>query len=426
MSGSHQLRTVHLMPAARKFIRAVLLSPCLLVIASGSLSAQNASTCSSSDWFAVQQIERGGRSLSPLCKGELDAAEDHRTAAEAELNALIAKSPQSADAYAAHSTLAHFYLRLGHFHSAESQMLAMLALKPTASDLQNTQSLFELLGRYPDLTISSSHPATIRSHTNDGNIFAPVTVNGSDGTYMLDTGINLSIMSESEAARLGLKPQSSITRLSDISGTKSAELQVVDVDDLIVGGTHLRHVPFLVMADTNGAFTGLPPGHRGILGIQPLLALGTLTFRPDDTLEIDGNAEPGATTAPLLFDGAMPLTQIKYRGKPLTVTFDCGATQTTLNPPFATLYSQLIRSGTQQNHDMNGLAGTTARSSVSLPHLPLTFGRKVDLAPAIILIDQTTGTSSWAAANFGYDLMQQARPFTIDFHHMLITFPTEH
>src|SRR5271170_4494435 len=71
MSGSHQLRTVHLMPAARKFIRAVLLSPCLLVIASGSLSAQNASTCSSSDWFAVQQIERGGgrsghRANSPM------------------------------------------------------------------------------------------------------------------------------------------------------------------------------------------------------------------------------------------------------------------------------------------------------------------------------------------------------------------------
>jgi hypothetical protein len=74
---------------------------------------------------------------------------------------------------------------------------------------------------------------------------------------------------------------------------------------------------------------------------------------------------------------------------------------------------------------MNGLSGTTARNSISVPDLAFTFGRRVDLAPATILTDQTTGTSIWAAANLGYDLMQQARPFTIDFQSMRILFDKE-
>jgi hypothetical protein len=52
------------------------------------------------------------------------------------------------------------------------------------------------------------------------------------------------------------------------------------------------------------------------------------------------------------------------------------------------------------------------------------FGREVDLTPAVILLDQTTGASAWAAANLGYDLMQQARPFTLNFRRMKIESPS--
>jgi hypothetical protein len=41
-----------------------------------------------------------------------------------------------------------------------AQILAMLAQKPTAPDLQNVQPLFALLAQYPDLTVTTRHPAT--------------------------------------------------------------------------------------------------------------------------------------------------------------------------------------------------------------------------------------------------------------------------
>jgi hypothetical protein len=404
----------------------ILLAYIGFLIAHQAVLAQNGASCGNGDWFTVQKLQAQGKKLSSLCQGELDAAGDHRGVAERELKTVIEQAPESADAYEAHSALSHFYLRIGRFHDAEAQILAMLAAKPTAPDLANVRSLFALLGDHPNLRVSSSHPVSVHSQTIDGNVFMPVVVNGLARNYMLDTGLNLSLMSDLEAAHLGLTPQSSTTRLSDISGLNGPELRIVEVENLVIGSTHISHVPFLVVADSNGAFVGIPKDQHAILGIQPLLALGTLSFHTDGTLRVADKAEPSVTTAPLLFEGELPLTQINYKGRPLTVTFDMGATQTTIDPPFAKLYPELLRGGSSESHTLNGLSGTTAQRSVSLPHLDFQFGREVDLTPAVILLDQTTGASAWAAANLGYDLMQQARPFTLNFRRMKIEFTKTH
>jgi len=398
----------------------------LLLVTSPAFS-QDASACGSADWFAVRLAQAHGKVLSALCKGEMDAAEDHRQRAETELNEVIKAAPHSDDAYAARSALLHFYLRIGRFHDAGAQIEAMREAKPKAPDLANVRSLFALLAAHPDMTVNGDQGESVRSQIIGGNVFAPITVNGAARSYMLDTGLDLSLMSELEAKRLGLKPESSTTRMSDISGLVGAEVRVVVVDELTVGAIHLQHVPFLVVADTNGAFVGIPPDQHGVLGIQPLAALGRLSFEANGMLGIrrgmNGKDETVATTEPLLFVGTTPITRIVYQGRTLPVTFDTGATQTTLNPPFAKAFPEVVRSGQSQNHDMNGLSGTTVQKSVSVARLSLEFGRKVELAPATILLDQTTSTSAWAGANLGFDLMQQARPFAVDFRQMKIEFP---
>jgi hypothetical protein len=78
-----------------------------------------------------------------------------------------------------------------------------------------------------------------------------------------------------------------------------------------------------------------------------------------------------------------PLTQIRYRGRMLTVTLGTGATQTTLNPLFGKLFPELLQQRTADGYALNGLSGTSVQRSITLPHLALTFGRDVELAPAI-------------------------------------------
>jgi hypothetical protein len=378
--------------------------------------------CGSPDWFAVRRDFLERKQLTDLCKGQLDASEGNTTAAESELTAIIHKSPDSEAAYQARSTLAHLYFRQGRFREARTQVDAMAAMKPGAADLQNVQPLYELLATSADLEVVYGQPSTIDSKTIDGNVFAQVVVDGSDVFYMLDCGLNLSMMSESEAARLHLMPQSVGTRMSDIGGKVSAPLSVVFVDKLTVGATHLRHAPFLVVPDTNGAFEGIPQRSRGILGIQPLIALRTLGFEAGGKLRVGGKTRTAAAETPLLFDGEMPLTQIVYQNKSITVTFDSGATQTTFNPPFVKSFPEVLRAGSSGAHTLNGLSGTTETRSSTVPQLVFVFGREIKLSPATILLDETAGSSAWAAANLGYDSMVQAVPFTIDFQGMRIVF----
>ena len=415
-------------PEARTILRPSRFIYCFFAICFVALVAAtaprsgNETSCVNPDWFAVRQKFLEGEQLTALCKGELDAAEGNVRAAENELGVIIHRTPGSEDAYHARSTLSHLYFRLGRFHEAEAQVGAMGAMKPGAADLRNVRPLYELLARSPDLAIGYSQPSTIESKMFDGNLFAPVVVNGTAAVYMVDSGMNLSMMSESEAARLHLTPQSIETRMSDISGKVSAPIRVVVVDELTVGATHLRHVPFLVVLDTNGAFEGVPEGERGVLGIQPLIALGSLGFELGGKLRVGGKTKTSMAEAPLLFDGAMPLAQIVYQGKPITVTFDSGATQTTFNPPFVNLFPDILRAGTNITHAMNGISGTTEQRASNIPQLVFAFGREVRLSPATILLDETSASSAWAAANLGYDSMQQAVPFTIDFRQMKVVF----
>jgi len=420
---AHRFQTAHLkrLKCPLRYLSPLPLA--ILLMGSPPLAAQDVSTCVSPDWFAVQKTQPAGARLSPLCVGELHAAEDHREAAESELRAVIAGDPQSTDAYEARSTLEHLYFRIGRFRDANAQIDAMLRTHPTAPDLLNLRSLLTLLASYPNFSLAKSSPASVRTEMFGGNVFAPVTVEGAARSYMLDTGMSISMMTRSEAKSLGLTPRASTTSMNDISGLASHGLQIVEVDRLVVGATELRHIPFMVVEDTHGAFVGIPDGRHGILGIQPLAALGILAFHKDGTLSLGQKAGHDSKSVPLLFAGEMPLSQIAYHDQLLTVTFDMGATQTTLNPFFGKLHPELLKEGQTEDHTMNGVSGSTTQRSVSLRHIELVFGRKVDLAPATILLNQTTGTSDYSAANLGYDLMQQARPFTIDFRRMLITFP---
>jgi hypothetical protein len=111
-----------------------------------------------------------------------------------------------------------------------------------------------------------------------------------------------------------------------------------------------------------------------------------------------------------------------YQNKPITVTFDSGATQTTFNPPFVKLFPDVLRAGKNITHAMSGISGTAEERASNLPQLVFAFGREVTLSPATILLDETSASSSWAAANLGYDSMQRAVPFTIDFRQMRIVF----
>ena len=353
-----------------------------------------------------------------LCKGALDSSFEHRKRAEAELREVIAEKPQSAQAYRAHELLTSLYFRAGQYRKALKELNKRLQIRPADKDMLNDRPLILALSREADQTGKAKHAQLATTAINDGNPHFPVRVNGHEAVWFMDTGANISVMSDAEAKALGLTISPVETTMGDISGSKTS-LEVALLNDLRVGKTHLKHVGFVVLPHTQPPFNDIPTDQQALLGIQVLRALGSIRVDRTGRVELAGRTTKGGVSRMAFYDNT-PVVEMASGGRKFTWTFDTGAQRTTLNQPFATAFPELVASGKQKDYKLTGVAGSTQQHSVELARVQFTLaGKTVVLAPATVLLNETTGTSTWAAGNLGYDLIRQVAPFTIDFRSML-------
>jgi hypothetical protein len=381
--------------------------------------AADADLCAEHNWFSANRDVTEGTS-SLLCLGVMDASFDRREVALRRLHRVIRLNPHGAEAYRAHEALFSLYFRAGQYRKALVETNAMLAIKPEAKESSDLRPLLLTLSQHPDLSIARKRSVLPYIHTNDGGLTFPVLANGIEAVYYVDTGANISVMSDAEAQSLGLTIQSVTSTVADISG-KAIPLRVAEVEDLVIGKTHLKHVSFLVLSAGQAPFNELPVNQQALLGIQVLWALQTIHVGKSGQIEIAGSSPGNATGSRIVFYQSQPVVQMGFQGKLLSYTLDTGAVHTTLNPPFADAFPQIISEGEKKEHTLTGMGGSTTQSSVELRVLPFSLGGvAVTLSPATMLLKSTTATSAWAAGNLGYDLIQQTAPFTLDFRKMMM------
>jgi Aspartyl protease len=305
--------------------RAALVWPLLLSLATSWNAAPQALDACSRDPFVLKKVVASG-TASTFCTGVLSADEQNARAAERELRAVIKREPRSEDAYQAHSNLFSMYFRQGQYRLADKELGQMLSEKPGQPDTLAIQSLVRALSEIPDLRVYARKTSRIQSEHSDGNLHIPISINGGLATYIVDTGANLSMMSESEARRLGLTVKSSSSSLTGIGGAQTDAAKVTDASDLMIGQTHIRNAAFVVLPDEEEPFVDLPEEQRGILGLPFLMALGSFRIDPNGTVTIAPHekAEP-ANSASLAFVDLNPVTQVGFAGQTLTFTLDTGA-----------------------------------------------------------------------------------------------------
>ena len=289
-------------------IRALLTFLLALACADPSGSCQNIpNSCPTNNWFELQSQANAG-AVSLLCSGVIRASLERRAAAEHILTRVISANSNRESTIAAHEALGNMYYRVGRYRLALNQLDMEMAKDPNAADAREVRSFFATLARQPDLKILSSVPSRFKGEEVANNLFLPVKANGLAGSYIADSGANISALSHSEAGRLGLEISNTSSRSSDIGGI-STRAQVAEISDLWVGKTHLQHVAFLAYPDSSEPFRYLPTTYRGVLGIPVLIALGTV--RIDKDLNIDvyrGKTGSALRTLRLVFNGATPVT----------------------------------------------------------------------------------------------------------------------
>ena len=385
----------------------------ILLSLSVLLYAADVNLCEDHTWFAPPQI-----SPSLLCQGVLDASFDRRESALKRLQRVIKSAPQGVEAYRAHEALLQLYFRAGQYRKSLAEADAMLTAKPTAKDILDLRPLLSAFSQHPDLSIARKRSMLPYVRLNDNNPHLPVLVNGKQATYYMDTGANVSVMSDAAARSFGLEIRSVASTMNDISGS-IISLRVTEVDDLMIGKNRLKHVSFVVLPSGQPPFNDIPIDQQALLGIQVLHALQIISVRKDGQVEVGGARIVGGTGTPMTFYQAQPLVQMSFQNMMLAYTLDTGAVHTTLNPSFAAAFTKTIANGEKKKHTLTGMGGSTVQSSIELRQVSfLLDGTAVTLSPATVLLKSTTGISEWAAGNLGYDLLQQAAPFTLDFGRM--------
>ena len=390
-----------------------------LVACSYGLGQNYPTSCKTGDWFLLREQAEAGK-VSVLCKGVVDASLERRSIAERELEEVIRQHPDIASVVAAHEALGNVYYREGRYRMALHQLDMELIEKSSAEDAKEVHSFFSVLSQYPDLEIVSNLPSEVQTETIEGNLFLPVSVNGIHGTYIVDTGANVSAICDSEARRLGLISHETASKALDVSGA-GIGMRVAEAPDLWIGKTHLKHVAFAVYPDSSEPFVELPKNHKGILGISILIALGAFRIEKDDRVEILSNSKSTAKNLPIVFNGASSVAQIGLSGKSLSIIFDTGAARSYLYPPIIAAVPDLAPSARRQYQNVTGASGSSLQEVLIMPPVNLFLGKSVVLSPATVLLRVNTGDSKWAAGILGFDLISQALPITVDFRRMQIS-----
>ena len=314
-------------------------------------------------------------------------------------------------------------VRTGHFREALKHCqitLRMLGIRCEANDQCN---LLSALSRNPDQSVASFRASTLPCERNKGHLFIPVTINGGSAQYMIDTGAGYSILTESEAKRLGLPVLDvAAIRVSEAAGKGFELTKIAVAESLNLGEIHLQHVAFMVSGDEPKAWAELPPGQRGALGIQVLLACQTVQWDSRGTVLLGGHPRRSNTRgANLYLDGNELFAAAVFRGRKLDLVVDSGSSWSCLFESFAKAFPNLVgESGKPGTARIWGAGGEVEVPATTLPEVTLRLGSfPVALRPVDIIA--TEPESEHHDGRMGLDALSQASRVTIDFKAMKLT-----
>lgn len=364
-------------------------------------------------------IRRSG--ASDFYTGQVACAFNQIATCEEKFKKILAIKPKSTVAKRIHQMFAAVALREGRYEQTLHETDALLAIDPKDTDARDAWPLLEVLRHFPDQAVRAGSDSKATVLLEDGKV--PVVINGRPAAYLFDSGANLSVLTESEAVRLGMEIQQFRSDdAKDINGNK-VSFRIAVAKSLALGGIELSNVAFLVADNDQQPFLEMQPGQRGFLGLPVLQALGSVTWTRDGVFAADRSpAVANVSEANICFDDLDLIVQAQFEQHTLPFVLDTGAETSDLWPKFAKTARDLIRkSSNREFHTVTGMGGAQKFEITSIPKVVLQLGGKsVTLQPARILKTQERPVGKWFYGNLGIDVLQQAQRVTIDFRKMTL------
>jgi tetratricopeptide (TPR) repeat protein len=370
---------------------------------------------------ALQQTDRKD-SGTLFYRAMVESRFGQETAAIVDFQKFLAAPSDSVLQRKAYEELASALARLGRYGESARALTQALRLTPLddidRADTENSRALYESLAGVAPQTIEFGKETPIQAKLDRlGSWDVPVEVNSHKGKWIFDTGANFSTLSESEAARIGLKPYETGTYVNGSTGGKNP-LRFAVAHDLLFGNAHLRNVIFLILSDQALYIGPLKYQIRGILGLPVLRALGCVRMSAKGDLRIETKAAGGAGPPNLFLDGWELIADVLHGDQRLQMFFDTGANASFVYPSFRDRLTKDEIAKLERKQDEIGGAGSTVSPMTEVaPTLPLEIlGHSVELKDISLLPDQPKGGRSYRDGVLGMDALHDG--FTLDFRNM--------
>jgi predicted aspartyl protease len=374
-------------------------------------------------WFQFRDASVSLK-MPAFYQGVVAAAFNQPEAAEKFLQRTIHAVPTSYDASEARHLLIHLYMRTAQYSKAVATMKEQIAARIGKPATDGDRASIALLSQLPDMAVGAHGASTLHYEMRGANLSVPISINDKPANFVLDTDANMSTLSESEAKRLGMSILDGAVALVGVTGEAKPGARMAVAKDFVIGKFHFKNVAFFILRDDQEPVVEFPAGKRGIIGMPVILALQTLRWRHDGTIEIGfASRARDLSRANICFDNEDPVTQIEFQQHKLEFVMDTGSEDSELWPPFAKQFSTLLsQAGKNDSKTLTGFEGSKDVDVVTLPEVHFTLGGFNDVfRSAPVLMKPTVALSNWYYGRAGMNLLNQAQSVTMDFHSMTLT-----
>jgi hypothetical protein len=300
--------------------------------------------------------------------------------------------------------------RTGRYRAAEEACTHEAAIAGHTIDLDRSIALRRALADIPPISVSGSIDTPL-SYDWLGMAEFSVTTSGETTNWGIDTGAEISVVSESDAPRVGVRMLNAELAIhGSTAGTAPAKVGVVDL--MRVAGVEIRNVPVLVLPDA--ALTPAP-GHPlpPVFGAPIVYAFGRVAFL-DHGRRL--RLEPGASTplpGRLTWNPSGVAIDVMIGNGILRGQLDTGANNTELNSSTRSLLSSQQRAAlVPHTTTVVGVGGALSRQVWSTPSLDI-VASGATCRISNVRFGEETGDG--AQGRIGVDLMQACRSITLDY-----------
>lgn len=296
-------------------------------------------------------------------------------------------------------------------------------MKPDVLASTKTElALANALSNAPAQTVSFSGESQLPIRRNPvGTLNVDAVANGVSAAWMLDSGANYSILTQSFAKRLKLDIAGKVPGIGSSTGI-TVDGEVAVVKEIRLGKAILRNVIVLVVSDEQ-MHVKLPKGEYqidGALGYPVFQALGRVSFIGDKSISIGAKSPMVKDGTQMYMDELTPVLILGVEETPMPFILDTGASSTSLSHTYWMKMAEHAASWKRAQRQSSGLGGAKTFDKTLQPEWKARVGAvEVVLKDVEVDTEQNVGEDKQPMyGRLGQDLWKTAAGFTIDFRSM--------